>query len=145
VGGHYRAGESLAETLRETNEEIGVAVTLSELSSLGVRVCANEAEPGILDRELQNVFLFQSDRSLVAYRPDPAELAALIRLRIQDVLALFAGDADLIRGDSLAPGSTAVESVAIGRDDFIPNVDRYFYRVAIAARLVLRGETHVAV
>jgi hypothetical protein len=30
-------------------------------------------------------------------------------------------------------------------DDFIPTVDRYFLRIAIAAQQVLRGERYVAV
>jgi hypothetical protein len=30
-------------------------------------------------------------------------------------------------------------------DDFIPNVDRYFYRVAIAADAAWRGARHIAV
>ncbi len=64
VGGHYRAGETLAETLREVEEEIGIIPDLRELRPLGVRVCANEAQPGIVDREIQDVFLLRDDRPL---------------------------------------------------------------------------------
>jgi isopentenyldiphosphate isomerase len=145
VGGHYRAGESLTDTLRETEEEIGVSVWLDELRFLGIRLCANEAEPGIQDRELQDVFLWRSDRLLSAYLPDPAELAALVRLRLPDLLGLFAGDVDVVRAESLSPGDADVAAVTIDLDDFIPNIDRYFYRVAIAADLVLRGARHVAI
>src|SRR5918992_5130264 len=53
VGGHLRAGEDLDEALREVEEEIGVAVGRADLRPLGERLCASEAEPGILDRELQ--------------------------------------------------------------------------------------------
>ena len=52
VGGHYRAGETLAETLREVEEEIGVIPDLKDLRPLGVRVCANEAQPGIVRRSI---------------------------------------------------------------------------------------------
>lgn len=145
VGGHYRAGETLQDTLRETEEEIGIAVSLGALRPLGVRVCANEAEPGILDRELQDVFLLRRDRPLTDYRPHPAELAALVRLRVADVLALFAGDVSTVDAESLPSTADAVVSMPIGLDDFIPNIDRYVYRVAIAVDLVLRGARHVAV
>jgi isopentenyldiphosphate isomerase len=145
VGGHYRAGESLADALRETEEEIGVAVSLDELRYLGVHVCANEAEPGILDRELQDVFLLRDDRPLTAYRPHPVELAGLVRLPVRDLLGLFAGDIASVAGKSIAPGNALTEPALVTQDDFIPNIDRYFYRVAIAARLALRGEAHVAV
>jgi isopentenyldiphosphate isomerase len=145
VGGHYRTGETLPETLRETEEEIGVVVSLGDLRSLGVRVCANEGEPGIVDRELQDVFLLRSDRPLSDYRPNSAELSALVRVRVADVLALFAGEVRAVGAESLAPGAGEPEPVTIGTDDFIPNIDRYFYRVAIAAGLVLRGARHAAV
>ncbi|MEA2526718.1 MAG: hypothetical protein QOF01_2748 [Thermomicrobiales bacterium] len=145
VGGHYRAGETLQETLRETEEEIGIAVSLDQLRPLGVRVCANESQTGILDRELQAVFLLRSDRPLTAYRPDPVELAALVRVPLAGILALFSDDAQTINADALLPGAAALTSVTIGPDDFIPNIDRYFYRVAIAADLILRGVRHAAV
>ena len=79
MGGHYRAGERLAETLREVEEEIRHYPRLGELRPLGVRVCANEAQPGIVDREVQDVFLLRDDRPLETFRPNPAELAALVR------------------------------------------------------------------
>jgi isopentenyldiphosphate isomerase len=145
VGGHYHAGETLEQTLRETEEEIGISVSLTDLRPLGIRVCANEAEPGVVDRELQDVFLLPSDRPLTDYRPDPAELAELVRMPIGGVLSLFAGDVDAVEAQTVAPGAAAPESATIGLDDFIPNIDRYFYRVAIAAAAVLRHERHVAV
>src|SRR4051812_37998181 len=37
VGGHYRAGESIEQTLREVEEEIGISVKLSQLFFAGVR------------------------------------------------------------------------------------------------------------
>jgi isopentenyldiphosphate isomerase len=145
VGGHYRHGESLAETLRETEEEIGITVSLADLRPLGIRICANEAESGVTDRELQDVFLLRCDLPLTAYRPDPAELASLIRLPIAGVLAIFSGETATVTGESLVPGAERGETETVCLDDFIANIDRYFYRVAIAADLVLRGARHVAV
>jgi isopentenyldiphosphate isomerase len=145
VGGHFRASETVSDTLRETQEEIGVAVGHADLRFLGVRVCANEGEPGVVDRELQEVFLLRSDRPLTAYRPHPIEVAALVQVPVAGVLDLFIGEAVAIRGTSLAPGAATAEPVTIGLEDFIPNIDRYFYRVAIAVDLVLRGSRHAAV
>ena len=145
VGGHYRAGESLVETLREVEEELGVAATRADLWSLGVRVGVHEQEAGVLDRELQDAFLRRDDRPLTGYRPHPAELAALVRVPLPDLLPVLAGDAPAITGLALAPGSNRPSPELFAPDDFIPNVDRYFYRVAIAATAFLRGERHIAV
>ena len=145
VGGHCRHGETLAETLREVEEEIGIRAAGLTLRPLGVRVCANEAESGIVDRELQDVYLLLDDRPLEAYRPDPIELASLARFDLQDLLPLLAGEVPTASGLSLAAGDLTIEPVSATLDDFIPTIDRYFFRVAIAVGHVLNGEHYVAV
>ncbi|MFT4038471.1 MAG: NUDIX domain-containing protein, partial [Thermomicrobiales bacterium] len=68
VGGHYRAGETLAETMREIEEEIGLPAADLRLRSLGTRISVTE-HPPLIDHELQEVFLLVDDRPLTAYRP----------------------------------------------------------------------------
>lgn len=145
VGGHFGVGEGLAEALREVKEELGIAPPPEALRPLGVRVCANEAQPGVVDRELQSVLLWIDDRPLPAFRPDPAEVDALARFPLPPLLAFLAGDAPTVEGDLLRTGAARPEPASFGRDAFIPTVDRYFYRVAIAAAAALHGERHVAV
>ena len=145
VGGHFGAGEGLADALREVDEELGVAPAPGILRPLGVRVCANEAETGLLDRELQHVLLWHDDRPLAAYRPNPAEVDALVRFRLPELLAFFAGDDPAIAGDLLLTGTPKPATATFESAAFIPTVDGYFYRVAIAAAAALRGERFVAV
>ena len=145
VGGHYRAGESLPEAMREVEEEIGVIPNLKDLRPLGVRVCANEAQPGILDREIQDVFLLRDDRPLEYLRPNPAELAALIRFPLQALVPFLAGEGFEVSGELLTPARNGTEPITARIDDFIPTVDRYFLRIAVAAQHVLRGERYVAI
>jgi isopentenyldiphosphate isomerase len=145
VGGHYRAGETLAETLREVEEEIGIVPDPRALRHLGVRVCANEAQPGIVDREIQDVFLMRDDRPLERFRPNPAELAALIRFPLETLVPFLAGEGSEIDGVSLAPTVTRAVPITARIEDFIPTVDRYFLRIAIASQHVLRGERYVVI
>src|SRR5215212_5243314 len=145
VGGHYREGETLAETLREVEEEIGIIPDPRNLRPLGVRVCANEAQPGIVDREIQDVFILRDDRPLENFRPNPAELAALVRFPLETPVPFLAGEHSEVGGESIAPATTRAEPIAARIDDFIPTVDRYFLRIAIAAQHVLHGERYVAV
>jgi isopentenyldiphosphate isomerase len=145
VGGHFRAGETFAETLREVEEEIGIAPDGLALRPLGVRVCANEAEAGIIDRELQEVYLLRDDRPLTTFRPNPAELAALVRFPLDTLLPFLAGESTAVIGQSFAPGASAPTPIVAQLDDFIPMIDRYNLRVAIAASNILRGDRYVAV
>ncbi len=145
VGGHYRAGETLAETLREVEEEIGIISELKDLRPLGIRVCANEAQPEIIDREIQDVFLLRDDRPLEEFQPNPAELAALVRFPLETLVPFLAGESFEIEGESRTPAATRAEPITARMEDFIPTIDRYFLRIAIAAQHVLRGERYVAV
>ena len=139
-------GEGLEEALfREVEEEIGIIPDPRDLRLLGIRVCANEAQPGIVDREIQDLFLLRDDRPLENFRPNTAELAALVRFPLETLVPFLAGDRSEVNGESIAPGATQVESITARSDDFIPAVDRYFLRIAIAAQHALRGERYVAV
>jgi hypothetical protein len=45
----------------------------------------------------------------------------------------------------VATGGREAVPASFGPEAFIPTVDAYFYRVAIAVSAALRGERHVAV
>jgi isopentenyldiphosphate isomerase len=143
VGGHFRAGETLTEAMREIEEEIGLPTTGLQLRPLGTRISITELPP-LCDHELQEVFLLLDDRPLAEYRPHPVELSALARFRLRDLLALFSGEASRIDGEAVAPGNAASFAVTVTGADFIPSVDRYGLRIAIAAQNVLRGDHYVA-
>jgi isopentenyldiphosphate isomerase len=145
VGGHLQAGETVDEALREIEEEIGVSAAPNSLRHLGTRVSVSEEDGKFLDRELQKVYLLRDERPLTAYRPSPAELAALVRFSLSDLLTFLGGETEQIAGVAIAPGADRASRVTITPADFIPAVDRYFYRVAIATAAVSRGERHVAI
>lgn len=145
VGGHFRAGESLAETLREVEEEIGLAVDPGDLHYAGMRICVHDGDPGPRDHELQEVFFLRDDRPLTVFRPSPAELAGLIRVGLGDLMDLLAGKRERIDAIAIATGSLEIVPAEIGMADLPQRVDRYAYRVAIAAQRFLAGERHYSV
>jgi len=145
VGGHYRHGETLDDALREVEEEIGIAVERVDLRRMGIRLCASEEEPGILDREIQDVFLLHDDRPLTEYKPDPDELDSLVRTEIAELLPLLAGETVSIHGLAIRPNEQFTSSVEITQVDFFPTIDNYFLRVASAAERALAGEKYVVV
>jgi isopentenyldiphosphate isomerase len=144
VGGHFSAGETLADVVREVAEEIGQAARLEDLIPLGHRVAVSEPADGTRDRELQDVFLWRTALPLDAFRPQPVEVAALAAAPVPDLLRLFAGETERIPV-LILDGGGRVGAGEIGREDFIPVFDRYFYRVAALVDLALRGYPHLVV
>ena len=145
VGGHLRAGETIEGTLREVEEEIGRAVTMPSLRSLGVRISVSEDEPGVLDRELQHVYLWRVDDPLSIFTPNPDELEALVRLPLDDVLAIFGEGIVAADALELKAGSSLLTPVLVTLSEFAAGIDRYPYRVAIAAASALRGDRYISI
>lgn len=139
VGGHVRVGESLAQTVREAEEEIGLEAPLESLVRLGRRFTRASAVP---DHEVQEVLALRCDRPLERYRLHPDEVDAVVRVPLEDAVALFEGGCAVVDGLQLARGDTAPRVVAIAVEDFAA-ADRDGY-AALALRSlaeVLAGRT----
>ena len=58
VAGHIDAGETVTQAaIRETKEEIGLAITEKDLHKIGVFECFQTYENGIKDNEFHNTFM----------------------------------------------------------------------------------------
>jgi len=145
VGGHLRAGDSVEETLREVQEEVGRPVTLAELLPVGVRVAVSEDTTGVIDREIQHVFLWRVDDPLSTFTPNPDELESLVQLPLGDVLAVFGDGIVAADGLELKAGSAILTPTLVTFSEFASGIDQYPYRVAIAAMNVLRGDRYISV
>jgi 8-oxo-dGTP pyrophosphatase MutT (NUDIX family) len=102
VGGHLRAGETIEQTVREAEEEIGLVVSVADLTRLGRRFARGATG---LDNEVQQVFALRSDLPLDGYVLHPEEVAAIVSVPLDEVLALFEGSTDTVEGLELARGA----------------------------------------
>ena len=143
VGGHYRAGETTEEVLREVEEEVGVAVRLTDLLAIGRRRGVSETE-SFLDREIQDVFLWRSGLPLESFRPQRGEVSALEVVSVADMIELLCGNTQAAGARVLTPDGV-VHAGTITAADFIPVLDAYFLRVAVLADLATRGYPHLLV
>lgn len=91
VGGHYRHGETLADVVREADEEIGLLVRPELLTHLGTFESERSYDDAI-DRELQEVYVVRDDRDLREFRTDCAEVAVLYDAPLDAAIALYRGD-----------------------------------------------------
>jgi isopentenyldiphosphate isomerase len=124
VGGHFRAGETLSEALREAEEEIGLSVVTADITRLGRRFASSGSGR---DNEVQEVFGLRSDIPLDAYRLHPDEVDAVVSVSLDAILALFEGREMVVPGvelrrDSVRPAIAhlTVSGFAAGADDGYP-------------------------
>src|SRR5205085_9304025 len=112
VGGHYRAGERLRGVVREAHEELGIEVDLDALVPLGVRRVVS-LEPGVIDREIQDIYLLRRDLPLTAYHPDPDEIDGLALLDAAEAARLHAGTIEHAAAAVLPRGATTTATRTI--------------------------------
>ncbi len=150
VGGHLAAGESVEEALRESQEEIGLSLSMDELLPLGVRQAALDVEPGVRDYEVQYVFLHRTNLPLNAFAPNPAEVAALVEIPIPAALSLFTGKCAEITVKALCnqrchPNEAWLAEQRVRAEDFILLADRYFYRLCVQTDLMYKDFPHISI
>ncbi len=136
--GHLAAGEADADGVRELAEELGVHVEFGELATLGV-VPEIATGPGIVDRELCATYLLRSDAPLASYRPDPAEVAGVVRVGLAAFAALVSGDGIGAPGIELEAASRTERPVTVEPGQLVARpAGRYAWALgAIADRLSL--------
>ena len=134
VGGHLGAGESPADAFREIEEEIGIAAAPENLEYLFRRKAYGDTE-----RELQEVFLLRDDRSLAEFRPNPAELEALVQISLDEAQSLFSESCASVEATALIAASGTIESLTVDEQFLLPQ--RYFpYYLDVARAISTRLE-----
>jgi isopentenyl-diphosphate delta-isomerase len=117
VGGHLRSGETLDETVREANEEIGLDVGLADLTFIGRHFIA-ASDGTVAERELHLVHVVRCDQPLSDYRLHPEEVASLVAIPIDEAIALCARERETVSGTECTRDGV-VSSVTLSADDFV--------------------------
>jgi hypothetical protein len=147
VGGHLAPGEKpCAGALRELEEELGVVASFEDLQFLGVRQTAHRYHQ-IIDQEVQSIYCLRHSMPLDAYCVNEEEIAAIFLLGVGEGLRFFSTPGARITEEVAVAGNQNVllrEMRTLAQKDFIPSLDRYFYRACIVAQQVLRGDTYIA-
>lgn len=147
AAGHIEAGESSADGIRELNEELGLDTDFKDLVFLGVKHDVADVGTQTKNREFSDVYLLRDDRPLEEYVLQEDEVSGLAEVVISDGLALFSGEVDEIRAKAtrISNAETVSFERTIRRDDLIPRVDSYYYKVFIMAERMLDGNPYLAI
>ncbi len=139
IGGHYMAGESIKDGVREIKEEVGLKVQFKDLIPLGVRQTAETISENYIANEFQHVFIYPIRRKLEDYILKNAEVNGLVEIDIQDSIDLLLKRKRLIKGRMLfiKQNKHTLRTIQITRKNFVPSYlkkDQFFLRLFIAAK-----------
>lgn len=151
VGGHYHAGETIGEGVRELREELGLDTPYTDLQPLGIRQTAVTLAPAWIEHEFQYWHLLPLNLDLADIPLGDAEVSGLVEVALDDAIALASAQTTqaparyLIRDDQ--DGHHQVLDDALHGEDLIPGyltIDQLYLRMFISARRYLNGErTHL--
>jgi isopentenyldiphosphate isomerase len=140
VGGHYGTGEDAKVAgPREIREELGLAVAFKDLVPLGRRVFVYCYTPGIIEYEIQDVFLLIRHIRPDALALQKEEVAGVLEMDIEQGIELFSGTRPGAEGVLYRTGLRE-ERVRISAGDFVPCIDRYYLKLLLLAQQCLNGE-----
>ncbi|MEK0312494.1 NUDIX hydrolase [Cohnella sp. 56] len=136
AAGHLAAGETVRDAVRELEEELGLRVSLEELTRLGTFREEDEGEAqGVryIDREVSEVYGCATDWKPAAFRLQREEVAGLYEAEAGALLALMRGETETVLVAGVVLGETGeavpVEGVRVSRDDFVARDPAYYIRV----------------
>jgi isopentenyldiphosphate isomerase len=139
AAGHLLAHESVADGIREIEEEIGIKVSMEELIPLGVISYCVEKED-IIDKEMAHVYLFETNHSFADFILQEEEVSGMVRMPFTSFYDLLLGTTESapIEGfEILANGSRINISEDAGREKFVQHVPAYYEKVLGAIKVYL--------
>jgi 8-oxo-dGTP pyrophosphatase MutT (NUDIX family) len=147
AAGHLESGETPADGVRELNEELGLTATIDQLVYLGVKHDVADIGDHTKNREFADVYLLRDDRLLGEYLLQEEEVSGLVEVEVQDGLRLFSCEVDSVPAHAtrLVDGAAIDFEFYIRRDDLIPRVDSYYYKVFIMAERYFSGSQYLAI
>lgn len=119
AAGHLLAGESVADGVRELEEEIGLVKSFEELYGLGVYQ-EELLLPGFIDRERIHLFLTDSVQPLSGYSLQTTEVRRLLAFSFTEFARLAEEETTVL---------TTVEGETIQRNQFVPHPPDYWKTV----------------
>ncbi|MFJ7512182.1 NUDIX domain-containing protein [Peribacillus simplex] len=128
AAGHLLAHESVYDGVREIKEEIGIDVSFDELAPLGI-IEYHQTKEDFIDKELANVFLYESEHRLDDFTLQPEEVSGIVKVVLNDFEELWTETKDKvnIKGFEMnQAGRRMMIDRFVGRDEFVPHDLSYY-------------------
>ncbi|HVK22778.1 MAG TPA: NUDIX domain-containing protein [Actinokineospora sp.] len=139
VGGHYHAGETIPDGIREVHEELGLHIPYSDLHPLGIRQTAITLAPDYVEHEFQHWHLLPLDIPLEQIPLADAEVSGLVDIDIDHAISLADGSTDTVPAHYATRNGDGLDYAegTLTATDFVPNylkLDQLYLRLFAAAR-----------
>lgn len=147
VAGHISENEEKEDGIREITEELGIRIDPDELIYAGVRI--DMAKVGeITNREFCHTFFTKTKLSIHEFNPSKDEVFGIVEVPIDKGILLFSNQINEIKCNSImqdVDGSFIDGSFTISRENVIPRIDRYYFKVFLNAQQLINRQTYLSI
>lgn len=146
AAGHYTSGETIAQGVRELEEEIGLRRTIDDLEFLGIRTEVAKVGDAIV-REFAYTYFLLDDLAPKQLKPDQVEVSGISYVPVKDGIRIFSGSQDSVGVKTLIPQE---EKWVQRKDTFsasqvIPRKDPYYLKVFLLAERAFANRQPLAI
>lgn len=142
AGGHYQAGETIKQGLREVEEELGKKYNFKSLAGLGRKIHVSPDTEGNVRYNIVDIFMVEDNSPLNSYVLEKAEVYAICACPVADLLKVHSVKDYTFEADTLS-NKGEKDKMLIGKNSFPYNWDDYHYKIATLAKKFLRGEKNL--
>jgi hypothetical protein len=140
--GHYSAGESLWDGLREVKEELGKTYAHEDITYLGRRLNVAKDIQGRLRNTVIEIGIIVDNAPIESFILDPHEIVAICVCPLEDLVKVqtqenYSFEAQAIRNDRTR------YTIKVTKDLFPYNWDNYHFKMALIAERFVRGERNL--
>lgn len=128
AAGHLLVNETVNDGVREVEEELGIAVTFSELLSLGI-INYSVKTGELIDKEFAHVFLHKSLHSFDGYELQSEEVSGIVRTEFQQFAELWLGRLEEIQIEGFeinSEGQNVSIYKTVTKNNFVPHENSYY-------------------
>ena len=143
VGGHYLAGETMTDGLREVQEELGKDYNAKDLVYLGRKLFVGHDRQKRRMHNVVDVYLVEDDAPLTSYTLQRDEVYAVCSCPIDDLLKVHADPDYTFKTQRLTADGDA-KTITVKAESFPKNWDNYHLKIAQLAKRYLAGEKDLA-
>ena len=137
--GHLRVGD--ADRWREAEEELGRRPGAGEVLALGKRQSGGRLPSGLIDLEVQELWLWRCPYNLLDLRPPFPEVGALLAVAPDALWRLATGEAQRIPARIRRSGAHGVDAGYAAADQLIPGEEPYIQQVCEITLGILAGQS----
>lgn len=142
VGGHYTAGESGLDGVREAEEELGKKFDPAQALYIGQKMHVGEVNDKGQKKNILEIYFIEDDSPLDSYKLDPEEVYAVCSCPVNELIKAHQNPSYAFKAKAMKFDGTMFE-IDVTRKSFPWNWDDYHYKIALLADRYFKGEQNL--